>query len=71
MGVGVGMGGTWPNSVEDEVASVPLEFLRDDCCDDEEKWALDCDGIGRGAAAAATAKGLRPLAEAGSALCED
>ena len=38
------MGGTWPNRVEEDVASVEFELRREDCCEDEEKWALDCDG---------------------------
>lgn len=42
------MGGTWPKRVEDEVASVEFELRSDDCCDDEEKWALDIGGwVGR------------------------
>jgi hypothetical protein len=45
-GVGVGSGGTWPNSVEDDVASVEFELRREeDCWEDEETWALDCEGI--------------------------
>jgi hypothetical protein len=38
----VGIGGTWPKRVEDDVASVEFELRREeDCCEDEEKWALD------------------------------
>jgi hypothetical protein len=77
VGVGVGKGGTCPNSVEDDVASVEFELRRDDCCEDEEKLVLDCDGIGllRGVAKEGRRLLLPMEAEASALLllllCED